>query len=111
MSVLHQSTPEGVNAANASTVTLRTFRTKPRREKIHSKMHNSPSLLYFQMFGNRQKAGEFAAWQQSVVCGGGGSPKHFPKVTLEIWLIKLKVRGETVSQVLAALSKHAALLI
>lgn len=24
------------------------------------------------MFGNRQKEGEFAAWQESVVCGGGG---------------------------------------
>lgn len=53
------------------------------------------------------------------VCGGGGvggwgggSLTHFPKVTEEICLIKLKVRGETVSQVLAALGEqHAALLI
>lgn len=42
-----------------------------------------------------------------------GSLTHFPKVTVEIFLIKLKVRGESVSLVLAALREgiHAALFI
>lgn len=42
-----------------------------------------------------------------------GSTAHFPKVTVDIFLVKLKVRGESASLVLAGLGEgiHGALFI